>query len=940
MPIPRATARLQFHQHFDFDAAVACVDYYASLGISHLYASPIFAAQPGSTHGYDVVDPTRVNPELGGEEGLRRLADRLRERGMGLILDIVPNHMGIAGANNPWWQDVLEWGQESAHSTWFDIDWQREDDAVHGKVLLPFLGQQYGTVLQSGDLALRFDPVAGKIFVGYHDNRFPIGIRAYSTILRKAALPLLESVIAAFDTAPSSSPPACAPIFEMLAEIASSPEGLAAVTAALACYDADGAAGFEPLHALLEEQHYRLAWWRYAADGLNWRRFFEVTDLAGMRVENVDVFDATHALTLRLYEEGIIDGVRVDHVDGLADPTAYCLRLRQALAERAPHRPDGDQSPAYIVVEKILAASEQLRADWQVDGTTGYDFMDQVGAFLHAPQGEAIMDLAWVDVRPEACTFEQEVHAARRQLLVHNLAAERDAACRALLALARCDLATRDYSLNAIRRVFTELLVQFPVYRTYVSGGTRSVDDETVFQLAMTRARERVGLADLDLLAQLDAWLGGAPAANAAGGGDNAAQRARLGARAIRRFQQLTPPLVAKSVEDTAFYRYGRLLSRNQVGSDPGQFALSARDFDAACAMRATHFPHAMLATATHDHKRGEDVTARLAVLSEVPRQWREHLQRWRAMNAAKRVHLPAREGQGGAATAPDPADEAVLYQTLIGVWPIGLQANDAEGIAALRDRVAAWQQKALREAKTNTSWVEPDTSYEQACSDFLAAILAPEAAPGFIAQLTAWVEELTCAGIVNSLTQTVLRLTVPGVPDLYQGADLWDFSLVDPDNRRPVDFDQRIGTLARHADQAIADVSWQDGAIKQRIIRDALQFRREQPALFAKGSYIPLEIVGPEAGSLFAFLRMHEGAWALVIVARLVAHLSLGRPSPSIDAAVWQGTSIRLPDDAPGAWHNVFGVSQVQANDGCIAIGSALAGSTVAILRGGRHAG
>ena len=936
MPIPRATARLQFHQHFDFDAAVACVDYYADLGISHLYASPIFTAQPGSTHGYDVVDPTAVNPELGGEPGLRRLAARLRERGMGLILDIVPNHMGIAGANNPWWQDVLEWGQDSGYSTWFDIDWQREDDAVHGKVLLPFLGQQYGTVLQSGELALRFDAATGKIYACYHGNRFPIGIRAYSTILRKAESPVLDAVIAAFDTAPSSSPAACAPVFEMLATAAQAADGLAAVTAALAAYDPQGAAGFEPLHLLLEEQHYRLAWWRYAADGLNWRRFFEVTDLAGMRVENVDVFDATHALMLRLYEEGLIDGVRVDHVDGLADPTGYCIRLRDALAERAARRPGGDDGPAYVVVEKILAPGEQLRADWQVDGTTGYDFMDQVGAFLHAPQGEAVMDLAWADMRADALTFEHEVQAARRQLLVHNLAAERDAACRALLALARCDLATRDYSLNAIRRVFTELLVQFPVYRTYVAGGARSSDDEAAFQAALTRARAHVGSADLDLLAQLDAWLGGATtvaAGAAAASGETAAQRARLGARAIRRFQQLTPPLVAKSVEDTAFYRYGRLLSRNQVGSDPGQFALSVAAFEAACAKRAALYPHAMLATATHDHKRGEDVTARLAVLSQVPQQWRARLQRWHAMNAGKRVPMAASAEEGAAAIAPDPADESVLYQTLIGVWPIGLRADDAEGIAALRDRVMAWQQKALREAKTNTGWIEPELAYEQGCSDFLAAILATDGANVFIAELIDWVAEITGAGIVNSLTQTVLRLTLPGVPDLYQGADLWDFSLVDPDNRRPVDFNVRTAALARHADQPLRQIPWQSGAIKQRIIHDVLRLRQQQATLFADGELVPLTIAGPQADAVFAFMRVHQNAYVVVIVARLAAHLHAAGAGPRIDPALWHGTMVRLPDHAPKHWRNVFDRAAVAAVGAAIAVDLALAETTVAVL-------
>ena len=952
MPIPRATARLQLHRDFDFDAAAKTVDYYAALGVSHLYASPIFAAQPGSTHGYDVVDSTVVNPELGGEGGLRRLVTRLQAADMGLILDIVPNHMGIAGANNAWWQDVLEWGRDSPYATWFDIDWQREDDALHGKVLLPFLSGQYGRVLQDGELDLRFDAEIGKFFVCHHENRFPINVRAYSTILRQSGSPALDTVIAAFDTAQVTSPAACVPLFAMLAAVGQEAEARAAIDTALTAYDSASSGGAAALHSLLEDQPYRLAWWRYAADGLNWRRFFEVTELAGMRVENIDVFDATHALVLRLYAEGLIDGVRVDHVDGLAEPTGYCLRLRQALAERAVLRPQADDGPAYVVVEKILAADEQLRSDWQIDGTTGYDFMDQVGAFLHAPQGEAVLDVAWAEVRPDAVSFNLEVQAARRQLLEHNLASERDAASRALLALARSDLATRDYSLNAITRVFTELLVQFPVYRTYVAGGTRSHEDQAAFDIAMQRAQAHVSVADLDLLRELDGWLGGgastasasaAAVAAAAGTGGNtslspgageaAAQRARLGARAIRRFQQLTPPLVAKSVEDTAFYRYGRLVSRNQVGSDPGQFALSADAFHAACALRATSFPHAMLATATHDHKRGEDVTARLAVLSEVAEQWRACLHRWRGINAEKRVHIAGQPGRTASGTAPDPADEAVLYQILVGAWPIGLAADDAAGIAALRDRVAAWQQKALREAKTNTSWVEPDTSYEQACQDFLAAILDPESNHGFIAELTDWVAQITCVGLVNSMTQTVLRLTTPGVPDLYQGAELWDFSLVDPDNRRPVDFGVRAQIQAANANAPIDTVSWQDGALKQRIIAAALGYRQHRPALFASGDYLPLTVTGAQAGSVFAFLRRHDTGCAMVIVARQAAHLASGSAVPVIEPGRWADTSVVLPPDVSRTWRNVLTNASLAAPDGTIRVAQALALISVAIL-------
>jgi len=932
MSIPRATARLQLHAEFGFDAAIATVDYFAKLGISHLYASPIFTAQPGSTHGYDGVDAECVSPTLGGEAGLRRLVDRLHAAGMGLIIDIVPNHMGIAGANNPWWQHVLEWGPASRYATWFDIDWQRADEALCGKVLLPFLGQQYGEVLSAGDLTLQFDSNEGKIFVGYYTNRFPIAPGSYPGILHQAQSPLLAPAIVAFENLEASSVGSKSEtvgsksdqVFTRLKDIAAEPAGQAAINAALAFFNAAKPAGATALHALLEAQHYRLAWWRYGADGLNWRRFFEVTDLAGMRVENDEVFDATHALVLQLYEQGLIDGVRVDHVDGLADPTAYCQRLRQSLAERAPCRPQGDDGPAYVVVEKILAADELLRSDWQTDGTTGYDFMDQVGAFLHDPEGAEELDRAWADVRPDALHFDEEVCKARRQLLAFNLAAEFDAACQALLDLARADLATRDYSLNAIRRVFTELLVQFPVYRTYVRDDVREPLDSEAFARAMAQARPHIRRADLDLLAQLERWLGGEVM--------SAPDAFEKQARAIRRFQQLTPPLVAKSVEDTAFYRYGRLLSRNQVGSDPGQFALSPAQFDAATKIRAASFPHAMLATATHDHKRGEDVTARLAVLSEVPKQWRSCLDRWRKMNAR---HRTSQELQEVDAQAPSPVDEAMLYQTLVGVWPIGLTAADAAGIAELKERVGQWQQKALREAKADTDWVEPNLVYEQACSDFLDAILSNPASNVFLAELTAWVGDITPAGVLNSLTQTALRLTLPGVPDLYQGTDFWDFSLVDPDNRRPVDYPARDVALAAHATIDIEQVPWQTGVLKQRIIHDILACRQRYPDVFANGSYEPLAVIGAQAGSVFAFRRHKDGIDIVVIVARLAAALTLGTGSPRIPAAAWGDTTVVLPAGDSTAWANVATKLQHRPHDRGLSVGLALAKATVTVLVG-----
>lgn len=937
MAAPRATVRLQFHAAFDFDAAARCVDYFALLGMSHVYASPVFAAVPGSTHGYDVIDNGVINAELGGEAGLRRLAHRLHRHGMGLIIDIVPNHMGIAGGYNRWWQDVLARGPASVHASSFDIDWERPDPTVHGKVLLPFLAQQYGTVLGKGEIVLRFDAVSGTIEAHHHDNRFPIAASSYGAILRRAGAPVLAPVIAAFE-----APDGAANGTALLIQAGATAHGAHAIGTALAFYGADTDGGTADLHAVLEAQHYRLAWHRAGADDLNWRRFFEVTDLAGMRMEAPGLFDRTHGLVLRLYEEGLIDGVRVDHVDGLADPCGYCRRLRAALAARAP----GRSGPAYIVVEKILAAGEQIPSDWQVDGTTGYDFMDQVGALLHAPEGAPELDRAWADVQPEACTFDETVQAARRQLLAHNLATEFQAACQALLALARCSLATRDYTANAIGRVLTELLVQFPVYRTYVDtvSATSAADsgcdavtgalcraptDQAVFAGALRAAGLRLANADLALLAQLDLWLGGGQPDAAPDGATLAHQ-----ASAIRRFQQLTPPLVAKSVEDTAFYRYGRLLSRNQVGSDPGQFALSIADFHATCGARAARFPHALLATATHDHKRGEDVTARLAVLSEMPQAWRTCVQRWRAHNACHRQPAVAHRIAGQPdVMAPSAADEAMLYQTLAGVWPIGLRATDRAGIAALGERVAQWQRKAIREAKVYTDWGAPNVAYETACSDFLQAILQAPGATVFLAELVAWVTTITLPGIINSLTQTVLRLTTPGVPDLYQGTDWWDFSLVDPDNRRAVDMAGRQQMLEANRYTPYAALAWQNGAIKQRLIHAVLTLRATWPDLFAAGSYVPLVVTGAQAPNVVAFLRAHEAAVLVVIVPRLTAAALTGAVAPVIDPQYWGDTRVMLPDNVPLAWCNVLDQQAIAAPAQALDVAQVLATGPVGIL-------
>ena len=835
MSPPRATMRLQLHRDFGFADAARLADYVAALGISHLYLSPILTARPGSTHGYDVVDPTRVNPELGGEAGLRHLVATLRRAGLGIIVDIVPNHMAAGGTRNPWWADVLRRGQASRYAKFFDIDWNTADPSLRGKLLAPFLGEPYGEALRSGELALTSDDDPASASVRYYDTTFPIR-------------------------------------FEDHMEIAAQGPG---------AYDAATEAGRERLHHLLERQHYRLAWWRSAGDAINWRRFFDINSLAALRIEDQEVFDATHATILRLYREGLIDGVRVDHVDGLADPPGYCHHLRARLDELAPLRPaTAPQGPAWLVVEKILGAGEHLPDDWYVDGTSGYDFMDQVSALLHDRSGAAPLRELWHSVSGRSADFAVEEVAARRDVLGSSFTSQLDALTAALHRIAHRQVETRDTTYAAIRRGLVALLTHFPVYRSYGSG-RRSPADDAVFAKAVTAAMADCRAPDRPVIALLDRWLGGETV-----GADDLQRRA-----ATIRFQQLSAPLAAKAVEDTAFYRYGVLLSRNEVGADIDCFAIPPEAFHAACLARQQHFPNAMLATATHDHKRGEDLRARLAVVSEMPDEWGQAVRRWREMNAP---HRRLAEGQ-----MPPPGDEAMLYQIIVGAWPTELTTADTTGLHDYTERLAAWQLKAMREAKLATDWTAPDLEYEDAARSFLYTIMGD--IDGFATEAANVAHRIGPAGAVNGLAQTLLKLTVPGVPDFYQGTEFWDFSLVDPDNRRPVDFSRRSAALrAGESPQALAR-RWRDGRVKQSLIARVLARRRRTPEVFERGDYRPLEAEGPQAKHVVAFARTAGRSCVLTIVLRQSGRL-LGRgDSILIQPSSWLGTRLPLPDDLRG---------------------------------------
>ncbi|WP_313598470.1 malto-oligosyltrehalose synthase [Pseudomonas sp.] len=879
----RATQRLQFHKGFTLDDAVPLVPYFAQLGISHLYASPLLSARAGSMHGYDVVDPTRVNPELGGEDALRRLVATLREHDMGLILDIVSNHMAVGGADNPWWLDLLEWGRLSPYSEFFDIQWHSPDPLLKGQLLMPFLGSDYGEALQSGTLTLHFDADHGTFYVEHYEHRFPICPRDYALILGndEPLKPLADrfAALAYQDDAYAEA----AWLKQALAERAT--EVLPAIEQRLAQFDGRQAEGFERLHQLLEQQAYRLASWRTAADDINWRRFFDVNELGGLRVERSAVFEATHGKIFELIREGLVDGLRIDHIDGLADPRGYCRKLRRRVDTLSPER----HLP--IFVEKILGEGETLREDWQVDGTTGYEFMNQLSLLQHQPEGFEPLAELWTRLSERPSAFIEEARLARQQILNGSLGGDFESVAQALLQVARDDVMTRDLTLGAIRRALQELIVHFPVYRTYISARGRSAADDKVFQQAMDGARSTLSEGDWPVLDHLEKWLGGQPWRNRPVGRER-----KILKHACVRFQQLTSPAAAKAVEDTAFYRSAVLLSRNDVGFSTEQFSAPLADFHQVNQQRLQAFPDNLLATATHDHKRGEDTRARLAVLSECAPWYVAQVEEWRNLAA------PLRDD----ASAPSAGDELILYQVLVGSWPLDL--DPGASLETYQQRLWQWQQKALREAKLQSSWSAPNEAYEQAVEAFLSRLLLTDAGRPLRTAIGAAAQAVAPAGALNGLAQTLLRMTVPGVPDLYQGAEFWDFSLVDPDNRRPVDFTARQQALnaSPGTDQLLS--SWHEGPIKQALISQVLGLRNAHPELFRQGSYTPLEVVGQHAERVVAFSREHQGKQLVVLVPRWSHALLENSVQPLIPAQVWGDTRVKLPFAASTQnWKGLF---------------------------------
>ena len=944
--IPTSTYRIQFNAGFTFRQATDIVPYLAELGVSDLYASPYLQARPGSLHGYDIVDHGRLNEEIGTEHDHARLSAALREHGLGHLLDIVPNHMGIAGGANAWWADVLENGSSSPYAAFFDVDWHPRKPELEGKVLLPVLGDQYGRVLERGELRLAHE--GGHFRVEYFENWFPVAPASTAAVLRLAGEGLdgvldadhpdrmeLESVATALERLPARRHIDPASVAERrrekvvtqrrLSELYAKSEPVRkALDGAVAAYNGrvDDVRSFDRLDALLGEQSYRLAFWRVAAEEINYRRFFDVNDLAGVKVEAAQVFQATHRLILRLVREGKVTGLRIDHPDGLFHPRDYLRALQHETAGIDP------PAPFYVLVEKILTGEEPLPEDWPVAGTVGYEFLNEVNGLFVDPAGEEKMDAVYRAFTGSRTAFPDLVYEKKRLILRSALVSELTVLTTMLDRISEKNRCSRDFTWGALRDALREVIACFPVYRTYtdafagvVAERDRAYVDAAV-RLAKRRNRSTSGLIfdfvrDVLLLDWSESL-------------DEEARREH--ARFVMKFQQLTGPVMAKGVEDTAFYVFNRLVSLNEVGGEPDRFGRTPEEFHVAMLDRAQRWPHALSTSSTHDTKRSEDVRARIDVLSEIPELWTERVEAWAGLNAAHR-----RSDDGHA--IPDANDEYLLYQTLVGAWPFG--ALDEPGRRDLTARLQGYMAKATREAKVHTSWINPNPAYDEGLAAFVAGILAEGSA--FLDDFLPFQRTVARLGMVNALAQTLVKLTAPGVPDVYQGQEVWDLSLVDPDNRRPVDYALRRRlleslrarreevdgrTLARELVEG-----WEDGRIKMHVVQRALLLRAALPRVFGGGAYLPLAAEGPGAEHVVAFARTAAGAAAITLVPRLAAGLTRERGFAVPEARDFRGTRIPLPAELAGRWRNVLTGEELRADDGGLDAEAVFASFPVALL-------
>jgi (1->4)-alpha-D-glucan 1-alpha-D-glucosylmutase len=883
--VPSSTYRLQVHGGFTLAAARDIVPYLQRLGAGAAYTSPYFGAEPGSTHGYDVTNHNVINAEVGGEAAHTAFTDALRDAGLEHVVDFVPNHMGISTATNPWWRDVLAHGQQSAYARFFDIDWYPFKAELRRKLLLPILGDQYGKVLERGELQVEQNG-EGPV-LRYFDNRLPLS----------AAAPLDPDAIRRLNGVPGRP------------------------------------RSFDALHDLLETQPYRLAYWRTAAHEINYRRFFDINTLAGLRVEDPPVFDAIHGLLAQLVRDGRVTGIRVDHADGLFDPASYFRML---------HSLDGG---VYVVAEKILSGRERLPQGWAVHGTTGYNFLNQVNGLFVDPANARRMRRVYAKLTGRQQPFDDLLYEAKRLIMDTAMASELTVLAHMMDRIGESNRRSRDFTMNSLRDALVEVVACFPIYRTYVDRQGWAANDRTAVERAIVRARRRNPAMDAtlfdflrevllprdpdDVLASVYERRDGYPPAD----GQESAERLRFSMK----FQQYTGPLQAKGLEDTAFYRYNVLLSLNEVGGDPSRFGVPAAEFHELNTLRRQQWPYEMTATATHDTKLGEDVRTRIDVLSELPEEWSREVSRW------MRIARPARTIVDGE-PAPDRNDEYRFYQALLGAWPAGGVTPEFVG------RMQAYMVKSVKEAKLHSSWINPVEGYETAVGVYVERVLAGPESAKFLAAFAPFQERIARAGLVNSLSQVVLKIASPGVPDFYQGTDLWDFNLVDPDNRRPVDFEARRLALER-VDRILSfDCACRvpaidallrapgDGAIKLLLTSAGLRLRSALPGLFLDGDYLPLETdTAALPARVIAFARMTNGSAAIAVAPHLVGRfVDAERPVPIGD--MWKTSRVLLPKPLAGlTYRDVFTgatLTPVMANETAwIFVGQALRHLPVALL-------
>ncbi|WP_316190761.1 malto-oligosyltrehalose synthase [Bradyrhizobium sp. SZCCHNS2096] len=865
--IPLATYRLQLTADFNFDAAARVVPYLKALGISHLYASPFMKARKGSTHGYDITDHTKLNPELGGEEGFARLGAALKQNDLGLILDFVPNHVGVHYDDNPWWLDVLEWGQASPHAVSFDIDWDQLPYRARGGVLLPIIGSFYGEALERGEIELHYDPEEGSFSCWYFEHRLPIAPERYAEILRvivkeagaeqsDAGQRILELASRYHGLRHPNRKEA--PTFKAALKDISG--GAEIIVKGLEAYRAgpDRPAQTLALHHLLERQHYKLGHWRLASSDINYRRFFDVNTLAGLRVEDARTFEAIHRLVKKLMAEGQLHGLRLDHIDGLRDPAQYFQRLRRLIRDaRSPA-----VQPLYIVVEKIVCEQEKLPRFVGVHGTTGYEWMNVITQVLIDRKGLEPLDEIWRQISSTSPRLEPVLKEAKRRVLETLLTSEFIVLTRLLARIANGHYSTRDYSEDSLRQALELYVLHFPVYRTYLTAASPTAADRAMIDRTIERARAEWFASDGSIFDFLrDALTMDLIKRD---------RRTSHSVPRVRRFalkvQQFTGPMMAKSLEDTSFYRFHRLLALNEVGGDAAATGLSIADFHELMRQRANGWPHGMTATATHDTKRGEDARARLMALTELPNEWTSAVARWKLLNAPNVV-------TEGDIRAPSATFEYMLYQTLVAIWPA--HGHDD----ALPERLQAYALKAAREGKQETSWLNPNEAYEKGLHLFIERMLDRGRSPEFLQSLHTLAKRLALLGALNSLSQVTLKVTMPGVPDFYQGTEFWDLSMVDPDNRRPVDFAARAAALRDVENPDWVDLvqNWPDGRIKLAWTRQLLKLRTEFAAVFTECNYEPLAVSGPHRDHIIAFARRRGRDAAITVVPRTFAPLTDG---------------------------------------------------------------